>query len=108
MAIVNRSTSQVISAGAYQVSLWHRPVIELIVILVSTYVVTTLVQSVFGSVPINRLIGFLILTLLGFEWAISKKSHVSYIATMIFGIIFLRSIAEALRPRRSCLSGYIL
>lgn len=93
MAIVNSHTSQVISTGAYQVSLWQRPVIELIVILVSTYVVTTLVQSVFGPVPINRLIGFLILTLLGFEWAISKKSHVAYIAAMIFGIIFLRSIA---------------
>ena len=93
MAIVNRRTLQVISAEPYQMSLWQRPIIELIVILVSTYVVTTLVQSAFGSVPINRLIGFLILTLLGFEWAISKKSHVAYIVAMIFGLIFLRSIA---------------
>lgn len=93
MAIVNRRTPQVISAGSYQMSLWQRPVIELIVILVSTYVLTTLVQSAFGSVPINRLIGFLILVLLGFKWAISEKSHVAYIAAMIFGLIFLRSIA---------------
>ena len=93
MAIVNRRTLQVISAEPYQMSLWQRPIIELIVILVSTYVVTTLVQSAFGSVPINRLIGFLILTLLGFEWAISKKSHVAYIVAMIFGLIFLHSIA---------------
>lgn len=93
MAIVNRRTLQVISAEPYQMSLWQRPIIELIVILVSTYVVTTLVQSAFGSVPINRLIGFLILTLLGFEWAISKKTHVAYIVAMIFGLIFLHSIA---------------
>lgn len=93
MAVVNRRTLQVISANPYQMSLWQRPIIELIVILVSTYVVTTLVQSAFGSVPINRLIGFLILALLGFEWAISKKSHLAYIAAMILGLIFLRSIA---------------
>lgn len=93
MAVVNRRTPQVMSAGLYQMRLRQRPVIELIVILVSTYVVTTLVQSAFGSVPINRLIGFLILTLLGFEWAISKNSHVAYIAAMVFGLIFLRSIA---------------
>lgn len=93
MSIVNRRAHQAMSAGSYQMSLWQRPVVESIVILVSTYVMTTLVQSVFDSIPINRLIGFLILTLLGFEWAISKKSHVAYIAAMIFGLIFLRSIA---------------
>ena len=93
MAVVNRRTPQVTSAGFYQMSLRQRSVIEPVVILVSTYVMTTLIQGVFGSVPINRLIGFLILALLGFEWAISKKSHLAYLAAMIFGLIFLRSIA---------------
>lgn len=63
-----------------------------IVVLMVTYVITTLLQGVFGSIPINRLIGFSLMALLAYEWAATRKSHISYVVALGFMTLFLRSV----------------
>lgn len=63
-----------------------------IVFVMITYVVTTLLQGLFGSVPINRLIGFSLIALLTYEWASTRKSHLSYLVALGFIVLSLRSM----------------
>lgn len=62
-----------------------------IVIVMITYVITTLLQGLFGSIPINRLIGFSLIALLAYEWAATRKSHISYLVALGFIVLSLRS-----------------
>lgn len=64
-----------------------------IVVVMITYVITTLLQGLFGSIPINRLIGFSLIVLLAYEWASARKSHVSYVVALGFMVLSLRSVA---------------
>lgn len=66
--------------------------IRAIVCLLIAYVSTTLLQSVFGSLPINRLIGFALITLLAYDWISTKKSHLGYLVLVSFSLLFLRSL----------------
>lgn len=63
-----------------------------IVVVMVTYVITTLLQGLFGSIPINRLIGFSLIALLAYEWAVTRKSHVSYVIALGFIVLSLRSV----------------
>lgn len=44
-----------------------------IVIVMITYAITTLLQGLFGSIPINRLVGFSLMALLAYEWAATRN-----------------------------------
>lgn len=63
-----------------------------IVFVMITYVVTTLLQGLFGSIPINRLIGFSLIALLTYEWVSTRKSHLSYMVALGFIALSLRSM----------------
>ena len=63
-----------------------------IAIVMITYVITTLLQGVFGSIPINRLIGFSLIALLAYEWAATRKSHISYLVALGFIVLSLHSV----------------
>lgn len=62
-----------------------------IVIVMITYAITTLLQGLFGSIPINRLVGFSLMALLAYEWAATRKSHASYVVALGFMALSLRS-----------------
>lgn len=65
------------------------------VILMVTYVVTTLCQGLFGSVPINRLLGFMIVAVLTLHFSLSRRSRMQYFAIAILGLLSARSFVNA-------------
>lgn len=69
--------------------------IRLTVILMIAYVTTTMLQGLFGTLPVNRLVGFALVVLLAYEWISSKKSHLAYLVLCCFIILALRSLSVA-------------
>ena len=62
-----------------------------IVLIVATYIVTTLLQGALGSIPINKILGFALVVLLIFEWVSTRRSHLSYLGLLCFVLLSLHS-----------------
>ena len=60
-----------------------------IVLIVATYIVTTLLQGALGSIPINKILGFALVVLLIFEWVSTRRSHLSYLGLLCFVLLSL-------------------
>ena len=69
--------------------------IRVTVFLMIAYVTTTMLQGLFGTLPVNRLVGFALVVLLAYEWISSKKSHLAYLVLCGFIILALRSLSVA-------------
>ena len=63
-----------------------------IVLIVGVYSVTTLLQGLFGSVPVNKILGFVLVALLVYEWISSRRSHLSYLGLLCFMLLSLHSV----------------
>lgn len=87
ISIVKRSGIACCNAGA-RTGEAARP----IVLTVVTYVVTTLLQGLLGSIPINKILGFVLVALLVYEWISSRRSHLSYLALLSFILLSLHSV----------------
>lgn len=68
------------------------------VVLVNLFVLVTLTQGLLPSVPLGRIIGFLIFAVLLLRLASSKQSHLRYIAVCGLGVIFVRCLAVGASP----------
>ena len=62
-----------------------------IVLIVATYIVTTLLQGALGSIPINKILGFALVVLLIFAWVSTRRSHLSYLGLLCFVLLSLHS-----------------
>lgn len=63
-----------------------------IIVLLITYVITTMLQGAISSFPINRLIGFALVVLLFYEWFSTKRSHLAYLAMLLLVLVSLHSL----------------